>query len=67
MMGQEGPAGDADLQQTEDQALMHLGEDREAFLVGQEDAGGQYCCFDWLPQPAVNDVIGWQIWTHLQS
>lgn len=39
------------LEKREDDLLVGFGEDREAFFIGEKDAGWKYGCFDWFTQP----------------
>lgn len=51
------------LEKGKDDMLVGFGEDREAFLIGQKDAGRKYGCFDGLTQPLFHHSF----WRHVRS
>jgi len=42
------------LEKTEDESLMGFGQNGEALLISEEDAGGKYGRFDRLPEPLID-------------
>lgn len=45
------------LEKREDDTLVGLGQNRKALFVGQEDAGGEDRCLDWLPEPLIDHSV----------
>lgn len=45
------------LKETKDDSLVGLGQNREALLIGEEDAGGKYGCLDWFTEPLIDHLI----------
>lgn len=45
------------LEESKDYSLMGFRQNREALLIGEEDAGGEDGCFDRFSEPFINHSV----------